>query len=158
MEQISAFFLHNYYWISVVSGEEFGADRQAVTRATGIYDHQGGYLIPTGGVLSKHEYTGETWYLTQGETWGDYYLLGEFGSGWDNPYEVNWTWDIHIEEDQSVIIAGAIATDTLQPEIFRHLMRLNADGSHDDTFPIIEADPYAYFTYISRIDKASDGS
>jgi hypothetical protein len=127
-------------------------------RALEIHDHQGGYLVPTSQGITKLEYTGENWYFTQGDYWGDYYLFGEFGSGWDNPYNVNWTWDIYIEEDESVLIGGAIATDTLQPAVFRHLMRLLADGSHDDTFPVIEAFPYDYFTYISRIDRASDGS
>ena len=133
-------------------------DGVGIQRAIKFLDHDGGYIIPESTTLAKITYSGDSWFSVYGETWGDYYLVGEFGSGWDNPYEVNWTWDIYIEEDESVIIAGAIATDTLQPEIFRHLMRLNANGSHDDTFPIIEADPYAYFTYISRIDKASDGS
>jgi hypothetical protein len=129
-----------------------------ITWALEIFDHQEGYLIPAGQVLSKHEYTGQSWYLTQGETWGDYYLLGEFGSGWDNPYNVASTWDIFIQEDQSVLIGGAIATDTLQPGLFRHLMRLLPDGSHDDTFPIIEAMPQDINSYISKIEKASDGS
>jgi len=129
-----------------------------ITWALQIFDHQGGYLIPTGQVLSKHEYSGESWYLTQGETWGDYYLLGELGSGWDNPYNVASTWDIFIQEDQSVLIGGAIATDTLQPGLFRHLMRLLPDGSHDDSFPIIEAMPQDFNSYISKIEKASDGS
>ncbi|MCH2215800.1 MAG: T9SS type A sorting domain-containing protein, partial [Flavobacteriales bacterium] len=123
-----------------------------------IFDHQGGYLIPIGQVLTKHEYSGESWYLTQGETWGVYFYLGEFGSGWDNPYEVVSVWDIFIQEDQSVLIGGAIATDTLQPNLFRHLMRLLPDGSHDDSFPIIEAMPQHFTSYISKIEQASDGS
>jgi hypothetical protein len=124
-----------------------------------LFDHQGGYLIPAGGqTLTKVEYTGESWYDTQGDFWGDYFLFGEWGSGWDNPYNVASTWDIFIQEDQSVLIGGAIDTDTLQPGLFRHLMRLLPDGSHDDSFPIIEAMPQNPGTYISGIERASDGS
>lgn len=123
-----------------------------------LHDHNGGYIFPTGQGLSKRTYGGLTWYNVFGETWGDYYLLGEFGSGWDNPYNVASTWDIFIQEDQSVLIGGAIATDTLQPGLFRHFMRLLPDGSHDDTFPIIEAMPQNPGTYISGIERASDGS
>jgi hypothetical protein len=76
----------------------------------------------------------------------------------NNPYEVRWTQDIFILEDQSVLIGGAIATDTMQPSLFRHLMRLLPDGSHDDTFPIVEAMPQGLNTHISKIERASDGS
>jgi hypothetical protein len=129
-----------------------------VSFAREIFDHQGGYLFATGETLIKSTYTGESWYLTFGEAWGDYYLLGEWGSGFDNPYEVRWTQDIFILEDQSVLIGGAIATDTMQPSLFRHLMRLLPDGSHDDTFPIVEAMPQGLNTHISKIERASDGS
>jgi len=133
-------------------------DGVGVSWAIKLHEHQGGYIFPTGGTLPKIEYNGESWYQTQGDFWGDYFLFGEWGSGWDNPYNVAWTWDVFIQEDESVLIGGAIATDTLQPSLFRHLMRLLPDGSHDDTFPIIEAMPQDFNSYISKIEKASDGS
>jgi len=123
-----------------------------------IHNHEGGYLFPTGESLGKCTYEGLSWFNLTGDTWGDYFLIGEWGSGFDNPYEVRWTWDIFILEDQSVLIGGAIATDTLQPSLFRHLMRLLPDGSHDDTFPIVEAMPQGLNTHISKIERASDGS
>jgi hypothetical protein len=129
-----------------------------VSFARELFDHEGGYLFPNTERLIKSTYTGESWFLTFGDTWGDYYLLGEWGSGFDNPYEVRWTQDIFILEDQSVLIGGAIATDTMQPSLFRHLMRLLPDGSHDDTFPIVEAMPQGLNTHISKIERASDGS
>jgi hypothetical protein len=122
-----------------------------------LFDHEGGYIHPTGETLTKTLYTGESWYLEFGDTWGDYYKVEPWGIG-NNPYTVRWTQDIFILEDQSVLIGGAIATDTLQPGLFRHLMRLLPDGSHDDTFPIIEAMPQGLNTHISKIERASDGS
>ncbi|MFT6996656.1 MAG: hypothetical protein ACJAQ4_000397 [Cryomorphaceae bacterium] len=123
-----------------------------------LFDHEGGFLFTTGESLAKCTYEGLSWFNETGDTWGDYYKIGEWGSFQNNPYEVRWTWDIFILEDQSVLIGGAIATDTLQPSLFRHLMRLFPDGSHDDTFPIIEAIPQGLNTHISKIERASDGS
>jgi len=123
-----------------------------------LHFHDGGYLFATGEGLTKKTLSGLSWYLTFGEAWGDYYKIGEWGSGYINPYNVRWTWDIFILEDQSVLIGGAIATDTLQPGLFRHLMRLLPDGSHDATFPIIEAMPQGLNTHISKIERAGDGS
>jgi hypothetical protein len=99
-----------------------------------------GYIHPTGETLTKTLYGGSGWFQEYGDTWGDYYKVQPWGIG-NNPYEVRWTWDIFILEDQSVLIGGAIATDTFQPNLFRHLMRLLPDGSHADTFPIVEAMP-----------------
>ncbi len=45
-----------------------------------------------------------------------------------------------------------------KPSLFRHLMRLLPDGSHDDTFPIVEAMPQGLNTHISKIERAGDGS
>ncbi len=123
-----------------------------------LHNHEGGFIYATGEFLAKETFNGESWYWTFGENWGDYFLFGEWGSGWDNPYNVRWTWDVFILEDQSVLIGGAIATDTLQPGLFRHLMRLLPDGSHDADFPIIEAMPQGLNTHISKIERASDGS
>ena len=128
-----------------------------VSFARELFEHDGGYLFSNTERLIKSTYTGESWYLTFGDTWGDYFKAGEWGIG-NNPYEVRWTQDIFILEDQSVLIGGAIATDTLQPSLFRHLMRLLPDGSHDDTFPIVEAMPQGLNTHISKIERASDGS
>jgi hypothetical protein len=122
-----------------------------------LHVHDGGYLFCTGDVLSKRSFTGVSWFNETGDTWGDYFKAGEWGIG-NNPYEVRWTQDIFILEDQSVLIGGAIATDTMQPSLFRHLMRLLPDGSHDDTFPIVEAMPQGLNTHISKIERASDGS
>jgi hypothetical protein len=122
-----------------------------------LHVHDGGYLFCTGDVLSKRSFTGISWFNETGDTWGDYFKAGDWGIG-NNPYEVRWTQDIFILEDQSVLIGGAIATDTMQPSLFRHLMRLLPDGSHDDTFPIVEAMPQGLNTHISKIERASDGS
>jgi hypothetical protein len=123
-----------------------------------IHSHDGGYLYPALESLSKSTFGGTSWYFFDGDMWGDYFKIGEFGSGFENPYNVRWTWDIFILEDESVLIGGAIATDTLQPNLFRHLMRLLPDGSHDAAFPIIEAMPQGLNTHISKIERASDGS
>jgi len=122
-----------------------------------VFDHQGGYIHATGETLTKNLYDASSWFQEYGDTWGDYYKVQPWGIG-NNPYNVRWTWDIFILEDQSVLIGGAIATDTLQPSLFRHLMRLLPDGSHDDTFPIVEAMPQGLNTHISKIERASDGS
>jgi hypothetical protein len=122
-----------------------------------VFDHQGGYIHATGETLTKNLYDASSWFQEYGDTWGDYYKVQPWGIG-NNPYNVRWTWDIFILEDQSVLIGGAIATDTLQPGLFRHLMRLLPDGSHDDTFPIVEAMPQGLNTHISKIERASDGS
>jgi hypothetical protein len=122
-----------------------------------LHVHQDGFIYPTGEFLSKVLFNGDSWYFTFGDIWGDYFKVQPWGIG-NNLYEVRWTWDIFILEDQSVLIGGAIATDTLQPSLFRHLMRLLPDGSHDDTFPIIEAMPQGLNTHISKIERASDGS
>jgi hypothetical protein len=129
-----------------------------VSFAREITEHNGGYIFPNGETLLKSAFDGTGWYTLFGETWGDYYLFGEWGSGFENPYNVRWTWDVFILEDESVLIGGAIATDTLQPNLFRHLMRLLPDGSHDADFPIIEAMPQGLNTHISKIERASDGS
>ena len=123
-----------------------------------LHVHQGGFIYATGEFMSKVLFNGDSWFFTFGDIWGDYYKIGEWGSFQNNPYEVRWTWDIFILEDQSVLIGGAIATDTLQPSLYRHLMRLLPDGSHDDTFPIVEAMPQGLNTHISKIERASDGS
>jgi hypothetical protein len=122
-----------------------------------LFVHNGGYIFPTGEGLSKRTFSGQTWSFVFADNWGDYYKVEPWGIG-NNPYEVRWTQDIFILEDQSVLIGGAIATDTLQPSLFRHLMRLLPDGSHDDTFPIVEAMPQGLNTHISKIERASDGS
>jgi hypothetical protein len=122
-----------------------------------LFVHNGGYIFPTGEGLSKRTFSGQTWSFVFADNWGDYYKVEPWGIG-NNPYEVRWTQDIFILEDQSVLIGGAIATDTMQPSLFRHLMRLLPDGSHDDTFPIVEAMPQGLNTHISKIERASDGS
>ncbi len=132
-------------------------ERRGSVFAREIFDHQGGYIHPTGETLTKTLYDGSGWYQEFGDTWGDFYKVQPWGIG-NNPYNVRWTWDIFILEDQSVLIGGAIATDTLQPSLFRHLMRLLPDGSHDDTFPIVEAMPQGLNTHISKIERAGDGS
>ncbi|MFT6996604.1 MAG: hypothetical protein ACJAQ4_000345 [Cryomorphaceae bacterium] len=129
-----------------------------VSFAREIMLHEGSYLFATGETLLKLTQNGISWYFFDGDNWGDYYLFGEWGSGFVNPYNVRWTWDIFILEDQSVLIGGAIATDTIQPSLFRHLMRLLPDGSHDTDFPIVEAMPQGLFTHISKIERAADGS
>ncbi|MFT6996425.1 MAG: hypothetical protein ACJAQ4_000166 [Cryomorphaceae bacterium] len=122
-----------------------------------LHVHNGGFISATGEFLSKELFNGDSWFFTFGDIWGDYFKTQPWGIG-NNPYEVRWTQDIFILEDQSVLIGGAIATDTMQPSLFRHLMRLLPDGSHDDTFPIVEAMPQGLNTHISKIERASDGS
>ncbi len=122
-----------------------------------LFVHNEGYIFPTGEGLSKRTFSGQTWSVVHGDNWGDYYKFEPWGIG-NNPYNVRWTWDVFILEDQSVLIGGAIATDTLQLGLFRHLMRLLPDGSHDADFPIIEAMPQGLNTHISKIERASDGS
>jgi hypothetical protein len=122
-----------------------------------LHVHDGGFIYATGEFMSKVLFNGDSWFFTFGDIWGDYFKTQPWGLG-NNPYEVRWTQDIFILEDQSVLIGGAIATDTLQPSLFRHLMRLLPDGSHDVAFPIIEAMPQGLNTHISKIERASDGS
>lgn len=123
-----------------------------------LHEYQGGYIysVEIGQVIDKMTYTGLNWYGTYGEVWADYFKLSN--ASYTNPYEVEWAWDVYILEDEKVLIAGAIATDTLQPWLFRHLTRVNPDGTHDDTFPIVEAMPQTPSTHISKIERAGDGS
>jgi hypothetical protein len=123
-----------------------------------LHDYQGGYIFSGefGQAIVKMTYTGISWYATHGEYWADYFRPSN--AAYTNPYNVAWGWDVYIQEDEKVLIAGAIATDTLQPNVYRHLTRVLPDGTHDESFPIIEATPVNPNSHISKIEKSSDGS
>lgn len=127
------------------------AESQSVQYLT---DHEGGYIfVSNTHGIAKVTYEGEFWFLAyNGERWGDY-----FQGVWSepNPYNVQNVWSLYVQEDQKVLIGGAIATDTLQPYLYRALTRLNANGSHDAGFPIIEAIPNNPNVTIYRIHKDS---
>jgi len=127
------------------------AESQSVQYLT---DHEAGYIfVSNTHGIAKVTYEGEFWFLAHnGERWGDYFM-----NVWSepNPYNVQNVWSLYVLEDQKVLIGGAIATDTLQPYLYRALTRLNADGSHDADFPIIEAMPNNPNVTIYRIHKDS---
>jgi len=125
---------------------------------TELYLHGDHYFYTGYPTLGRITTLGESYYSIHGDVWGDYFKIGEWGAGYENPYNKRYVEDVFITEDDKVIIAGAIATDTLQPQVYRHLMRLNQDGSHDSTFPIIEAEPQSPFTKITHIKRSSNGS
>ncbi len=119
-------------------------------------EHGGGYIcVASTQGIAKLTYSGDYWVNVHGVNWGDY-----FHGLWSepNPYNVQNVWSLYIQDDQKVLIGGGIATDTLQPYHFRILSRLNADGSHDATFPVIETNsPNNPFITITRINKDSQG-
>ncbi|NEN22830.1 hypothetical protein G3O08_04860 [Cryomorpha ignava] len=87
------------------------AESQSVQYLTA---HEGGYIfVSNTHGIAKVTYEGEFWFLAHnGEQWGDY-----FQGVWSepNPYNVQNVWSLYVQEDQKVLIGGAIATDTLQP-------------------------------------------
>lgn len=111
-----------------------------------------GYIYPNIQSLNKRLLNGDSWYAVHGDWWGDY-----FEGGNTNPYNVESIWRIYQQDDGKLLIGGAIATDTLQPGLFRCLSRIHADGTHDPTFPIIEAEPASPNTSVKRIQRASNG-
>jgi len=132
-------------------------DGTVLTAIRELHEYQGGYIFSAnfGQTILKMTYTGISWYVIFGEMWADYFRPSN--AEYTNPYNVNWGWDVYIQEDEKVLIAGSIATDTLQPNVYRHLTRVLPDGSHDENFPVIEASPINPNTFISKIEKASNG-
>ncbi|NEN25618.1 T9SS type A sorting domain-containing protein [Cryomorpha ignava] len=105
--------------------------------------------------------TGYSKLLLNGLSWGpnggDYW--SEFNAGGTHsPYNVARTWDIYQMENSDLILCGAITTDTLQPELFRGITRIHADGTIDPTFPIIDIAPNNSSGAVRAIFPAPDGS
>jgi hypothetical protein len=90
-----------------------------------------------------------------GDNWGDYFKV--FNWEQENPYQVSYVFTTYVQDDNRVLIGGAIATDTLQPDRMRLLSRLNADGSHDESFPPIEPFPITLNPSVMEIHRTSTG-
>ena len=55
----------------------------------------------------------------------------EFNAGGANsPYNVARTWDIYQLENSDLLLVVQLASDTLQPGLFRGITRIHPDGTH----------------------------
>lgn len=121
--------------------------------ATHLSYHENGYIYATTGSLGKVTTDGVYWNFIHGDNWGDYFKFNP-----PDPYNVENVWSLYVQDDQKVLIGGAIATDTTQPGLFRNLCRLLPDGSHDPEFPAVEAQPNNPYIYISEITPDNEGN
>ncbi len=75
------------------------------------------------------------------------------------PWSNRWVGDCHVFDDQSVICAGSLATDSTNQSRWRHLFRFNPDGMLDTDFPVIEGEPNMLtMTRGVSVRRLSDGS
>lgn len=118
-----------------------------------VAKYQEGFLAAAMGAVYRYDSDGTPTSFVNGVAWMEYFR--ELGS--DNPYNVESMWCVYIQEDDKVLIGGAIATDTTQPYLFRNLVRVLPDGSHDTTFPAVEIEQNNENTAIYAIHKDSEG-
>lgn len=112
-----------------------------------------GFIYPYIQAFSKVTLEGIPWVLETGGPFGEYFV------GFANsPYNVERVWDIFQMANADLLIGGAIASDTLQPGLFRGITRIHADGSIDHTFPVIDITPNNAGGAIREIFPAPDGS
>lgn len=121
---------------------------------THLAKYQTGFLSATSGAVYRYDDLGTPMSFVNGVAWMEYFREGAFPN---NPYNVESMWCVYVQEDDKVLIGGAVATDTTQPYLFRNLMRVLPDGSHDTTFPAIEIEPNIQFSAIYTIDKDNQG-
>lgn len=118
-----------------------------------IIPTEDGYVFPTIYGFSKETLQGIPWVVETGNPFGEYFV------GFANsPYNVERVWDIYKLENSDLLIAGAIASDTLLPGLFRGITRIHSDGAHDPTFPIINITPNNAGGAVREIFPAPDGS
>lgn len=110
-----------------------------------------GYIYPSIYGFNKVLLDGTPWSTAYQEFWSDYYI-----GGTNNPYNVERAWDIYQQENGDLLIGGAIATDTLQPGLFRGVSRIHADGSHAPTFPALNITPSSGWGAVRAIFPAPD--
>ncbi len=73
-------------------------------------------------------------------------------------YQNRGTRDFHIMDDGSIVCVGALTTDTTQQNLWRHLYKFNPDGTVDQDFPAIEAEPNTNtLTSGMRLVRLQDG-
>ncbi len=114
------------------------------------------FLLVAGlSTAGKITFAGDYWSISNGSGWGDYFV--PYWIDPPNPYNVGNVWSLFVEDDEKVIIGGAIASDTLQPNLYRILTRLHPDGAHDPSFPVVEAQPNNSQIYANRIHRDSQG-
>lgn len=114
---------------------------------TDLVVQEDGILYATTTGFGKVTSEGEFWFYAFGQYWGSDFI----------PFNIESTWCLYEQEDGKVLLGGAIATDTTQPYLFRNLVRMLPDGSHDTTFPAIEVEPNIIHSRILTIDKDSEG-
>ena len=73
-------------------------------------------------------------------------------------FESEFVGDFKIMPDNKVLIAGEFLSDSLNPERRQHLVRVNPDGSHDPTFPLVECDPNSGYVSPVRILNGPNGA
>lgn len=127
---------------------QWGGAQSSVISQVALY--QDGFLAAAIGGLGRNTADGTHFFLINGHRWIEYQWP-------NNPYNLESIWCVYVQEDDKVLIGGAIATDTTQPYLFRNLMRVLPDGSHDTTFPVIEIEPNNKHSEIIRIHKNSQG-
>lgn len=112
-----------------------------------------GFVFPYITNLFKVTMDGDFWSSAHGVFWPEYNIGGTF-----SPYNVERAWDVYQMEDGDLLIGGAISSDTLQPNLFRGITRIHADGTHDPTFPIINITPNNSSGAVREIFHAPNGS
>lgn len=113
-----------------------------------------GYVWPSIFGVGKVNLDGIYWLYVTGSYFCEY-----LRDGTASPYTVEWVWDIYQMENSDLLLGGAIANDTLQPNVFRGIARIHADGSHDPTFPALDITPNINGAgAVHRIFRAPDGA
>lgn len=118
-----------------------------------IIAQEDGYVYPTIYSYTKLLLDGTKWGYVHQDYWSEYLSGGTF-----SPYNVERVWDIYQMENGDLLLGGAIANDTLQPNVFRGIARIHADGSHDPTFPVLNITPNNQYGAVQRIFRALDGA
>ncbi len=111
-----------------------------------ILPHLGDYVCTAGGRVNKFTTQGQLYQTVFGALWTSV----NFG----NPHFV---WNIYPESQDRILVAGSMATDSLQPDAYRQLIRLMPDGTEDSTMTIIEVEPNSHHYFIHRMHWDSQG-
>ena len=112
-----------------------------------------GYVWPMVYGIFKELLNGIPWHVAYNESWSEYQ-----SGGTSSPYIIKRVWDIYQMENGELLLGGAIANDTLLPNVFRGIARIHADGSHDPTFPVLNITPNNQYGSVQRIFRAPDGA
>lgn len=126
---------------------------QGPTSVSDVLVQDDGIVLSTIVSMGKLTPNGEPWLYAYGYDWIDDDLFG----GLLGPYYVENTWTLYGHSDGSVLIGGAFAVDTLQPDVLRNLVRFLPNGTLDASFPPIITQPNDWTSRIAEIFQTVDG-